>query len=130
MDFVSASSTGIAVLALFVAWVQLTRIPEERQRNFFLTQLVDLADALQEFGGAAPDKVQVRVRVLPQGMLPVTWAWVTEGDRSPSSLFATFERERRDEEDWGNWVRARVREEVYEAIVALLSVRAHSRRPS
>lgn len=134
MDFVSACSAVIAVLALVVAWVQLTRIREERQRNFFLTQLVDIADALQEFGGVAPDKVQVRVRAFPAEMrrkyLPDTWAWVSEKDRSPSSLFATFEREGAPGDDWGNWVRARVRTEIYAAIAELLAARAHSRRPS
>lgn len=128
MDVVAVSGLIVALLALAVAWVQLTRIREERQRNFLLTQLVDLADALQEFGGAAPDRVRVRVRVLPPELLPVARAWVDEGDRHPSSLVARFEGEGRDGQGWGNWVRDRVRDEVYAAVAALLSARAHSRR--
>jgi hypothetical protein len=87
----------IAVLALVVAWVQLTRIREERQRNFFLTQLVDRP------GRCAPGVRRcsprpgagARVCVLPPDMLLIARAWVTEDDHPPSPLCASFERERK-----------------------------------
>ena len=133
MDFaLSVSGIIIAVLALGVAWIQLSRIREERQRNFFLTLLVEIADALDEFGAVAPDKVQVRVRTLPEHMVPIpnTRDWVTQGDRPPSTLYVRFEAEHREgEDDWGNWVRALVRDEIHESVEALLAARAHSRRP-
>lgn len=111
----------IAALAVVVAWVQLTGLRAERQRNFYLTQLVDLADALDEFGGVAPHRVDVRVRVLPPDMVPVARTWVTEGDRPPSSLYARYEAERAAGEAWGTWIRERVREEVNEAVASLLA---------
>ncbi|WP_328667587.1 hypothetical protein OG905_11205 [Streptomyces sp. NBC_00322] len=117
----------IATVAVVVAWVQLRRLRAERQRNFYLTQLVDLADALAEFGGVAPHRVDVRVRVLPPDMVPVARAWVTEGDRAPSRLFARYEAERAAGEDWGTWVRERVREEVNGAVALLLATHGRLR---
>ncbi|ARZ67247.1 hypothetical protein SMD11_1586 [Streptomyces albireticuli] len=124
----SAASNVVAVLALVVAWVQLTRLRDERRRNFYLTQLVAIADALDEHGGSAPHRVDVRVRTLPQGMAPVAWAWVTEGDRPPSSLYARFETVAAPGEDWGTWVRACVREEINQAVASQLTASGNLRR--
>lgn len=94
---------------------------DERRVQFHLEQLVALSLALADFGASAPYEARLRIRLLPDGMVPKARKWCEDGPRQDTLLWEEFLSTRRDDEDWGTWIRDRVRREISAHLDSLIA---------
>jgi len=127
-ELLDVAGTLATVAAAVMAWIALRAIGRERRTDFYLEQLVAIADLVgRSRGGSASESIAARLGLLPRGTLPTAEMWT--GPRESQHSTSAYARYLHDRElveggmGWTEWVLPQILIEVEAATKKLVEGR-------